>query len=181
MKRKPAIQFLLFTNALILVSAAMLDPIYAVFVEGKGGGVLEAGSTAAAFAFMGGITSLLSGKLTDATRKPKLIIAAGYIMTSVGFLLMLFAKSVAHIVLIQAMLGFADAFYSPAFDALYGKSAPRKGEGSAWALWESLDYFTSAAGAFVGSAVVSMFGFSALFIMMSSMAGLAGILMIISE
>jgi hypothetical protein len=45
MKKKhinKSIKILLFSNALVLVSAAMLGPIYAIFVEKVGGDILDA-------------------------------------------------------------------------------------------------------------------------------------------
>ena len=62
-----AIRILLTTNSFILIASAMLAPIYALFVEEIGSDLLDASYAFAVFAFVAGITTLISGKYAVCT------------------------------------------------------------------------------------------------------------------
>ena len=70
---------------------------------------------------------------------------------------------------VQILTGFAEAFYSPAFDALYSKHITKKKAGREWGAWESINYFSIAIGAAIGGLIASNFGFNAIFIIMSAL------------
>ncbi len=158
---------LLITNSLILLSAAMFGPIAALFVEEIGGDLMDASIAAGIFAIVAGITTLVSGKYADKLKEPELIIVSGYSLMGFGFFLFLIVDSVIFLFIVQAIVGLGEAIYSPAFDAIYSKHLDGKKSGSQWGAWESMNYFTAASGALIGGVIVTLFGFQALFIIMS--------------
>ncbi len=162
-----AIRVLLGTNALILVAAAMLGPIYALFVERVGGDLMDASIAGSIFALVAGLTTLVSGKYADAIKEGELIVVAGYAIMGVGFLLYVWVQSVLFLFIVQAIIGLGEAIYSPAFDALYSKHLAKTKSGTEWGAWESMSYFTSAVGALIGGGVVTLFGFQSLFVVMA--------------
>ncbi|MBI2636636.1 MAG: MFS transporter [Parcubacteria group bacterium] len=145
-----ALRILLWTNAMILLAGAMLGPIYALFVEKIGGDLLDASFAGALFALAAGFASLVSGKYADAIRENELIIAAGYVVMSIGFFSYLFVDSVAQLFLVQVIIGLGGAVYAPAFDAVYSKHLDGRRSGAQWGAWESMAYFTTAFGAAAG-------------------------------
>lgn len=162
-----ALRILLFTNALVLIAAAMLGPIYALFVEKVGGDLLDASLTGGVFALAAGVTTLVAGRYSDKLRMERIIILIGYFLMGVGFLLYIVVNSTFSLLLVQALLGFAGAFYSPSFDALYSRHICICKAGREWGMWEAMNYFTAAIGAVVGGFIVSWFGFNALFALMA--------------
>jgi len=162
-----ALRILLITNGLILLAGAMLGPIYALFVVDIGGSLLDASFAGAIFAVAAGITILISGKFVDKSKRPELIVAFGYTFMGFGFLLYIFVSSIWFLFVVEILIGFAEAFYSPAFDALYSKHTTKKKAGREWGAWESMDYFSVAIGAVVGGFIVTKFGFSAIFLIMA--------------
>jgi len=54
-----ALRILLVTNALILLAAAMLGPIYALFVKEIGGDLMDASIAGFIFAISAGLVTLL--------------------------------------------------------------------------------------------------------------------------
>jgi MFS family permease len=162
-----ALKILLFTNALILVAAAMLGPIYALFVEKVGGDLLDASITGGVFALAAGITTLIAGRYSDKLRMEKLIIAIGYFLIGVSFLLYIFVDSTTSLLFVQVLLGFAEAFYSPAFDSLYSKHICLCKAGREWGMWEAMNYFMAGIGAIIGGFIVAIFGFNGVFALMS--------------
>ncbi|MCK4635193.1 MAG: MFS transporter [Candidatus Aenigmarchaeota archaeon] len=170
-----ALRILLITNAMVLAAGAMLGPIYALFVKNVGGSLLDASIAGGFFALAAGITTLLAGKYADKVKEDELIVVFGYSVMGLGFLFYNFVNSIWSLFLLQIVIGFAEAFYSPAFDALYSKHLTRKKAGREWGAWEGMRYFTTAFGAIVGGFIVVQFGFGAIFTIMSALCFLSAI------
>ena len=162
-----ALRILLSTNAMILMTAAMLGPIYALFVEQVGGDLMDASIAGGIFAFVAGLTTLLSGKYSDKIKENELIVILGYSIMGIGFLLYFWVSSVIFLFIVQAIIGLGEAIYSPAFDAVYSKHLDGHKSGTQWGAWESMNYFTTAIGAVIGGGLVTRFGFQPLFVIMA--------------
>lgn len=169
------IKILLATNGLIMFAGAMLGPIYAIFVERIGGDLLDASLTGGFFALAAGLTSLISGKYADKIRENEMIIVYGYLLIGISFFMFIFVSSIYMLFVLQVIIGFAEAMYSPAFDAIYSKNLKKRNEGKGWGAWESLNYFTAAGGAFIGGLIASYFGFDVLFVAMSVLTIVSGL------
>jgi DHA1 family multidrug resistance protein-like MFS transporter len=147
----------------------MLGPIYALFVEEIGGSLLDASYAGAIFALAAGITVLLSGKYADKIKRPEFIMAFGYVMVGTGFLLLTRVNSIWSLLLVQALIGFGEATYSPSFDAIYSRHLDKHKEGKQWGIWESMMYFTTVIGAIAGGLIATYYNFDALFLVMAIM------------
>jgi len=172
-----ALRILLVTNGLILLAGAMISPIYALFVKNIGGDLLDASLTGGLFALTAAITTFVAGKFAD-RKNDALIVSIGYACIGLGFLLYMFVNSIQFLFFIQILIGFGEAFYSPAFDALYSKHLKKKKEGREWGAWESMNYLSLAIGAFVGGIIANFFGFNTLFIIMSGISFISSLYMI---
>ena len=161
------LRILLSTNAMILLAGAMLGPIYALFVEKIGGDLLDVSYAGALFALAAGVTTFISGKYSDKIKENELVIVAGYTVMGIGFMLYIFVASMIQLLFVQILIGFGEAIYAPAFDAVYSKHIDERKPGKQWGAWESVNYFTAAAGAVVGGFIVTWFGFNIMFIIMS--------------
>jgi len=164
-----ALRILIITNAMVLVAAAMLGPIYALFVKEIGGNLLDASITGGVFALAAGLTTLLAGKYADKIKHDERIVAFGYATMGIGFFLFSFVDTMLLLLIVQVIIGFGEAVYSPAFDALYAKHVAKTKAGSEWGAWEAINYFTLFAGAIIGGFVATHLGFNVIFF---GMAGL---------
>jgi len=162
-----ALRILLSTNAMTLMASAMLGPIYALFVKQVGGNLMDASIAGGIFAFVAGLTTLLSGKYSDKIKENELIIVLGYSIMGIGFLLYFWVSSVIFLFIVQAIIGLGEAISSPAFDAVYSKHLDGHKSGTQWGAWESMNYFTAAIGAIIGGGLVKLFGFQSLFVIMA--------------
>ena len=170
MKKMPfskSIRILLAVDGLILMAAAMLGPIYALFVENIGGSLLDASLAGGVFALAAGITTFISGRYADKIKENELILVFGYALKGMGFLLYMFVNSIWFLLFVQVLIGFSEAIHSPAFDALFSRHAARKKLGRAWGTWEATNYFSAAFGAVLGGVIVVNFGFNSLFVVMA--------------
>ncbi|MDP3971237.1 MAG: MFS transporter [bacterium] len=161
------IKILLITNSFILLTGAMLGPIYAIFVEQIGGSLLDASLAGGVFALAAGITVLISGRYTDKVKEPELIIVFGYVIVGFGFIMYVFVNSLWSLLLVQVIVGLGEAIYSPSFDAVYSQHLKKGRAGREWSLWEAMFYFTAAIGAIMGGIIVTYLGFSSLFTVMA--------------
>jgi len=162
-----ALRILLSTNAMILMTAAMLGPIYALFVEKVGGDLMDASIAGGIFALAAGLTTLVSGKYSDKVKENELIVVLGYSIMGIGFLLYFWVNSIIFLFMVQAIIGLGEAIYSPAFDAVYSKHLDGHKSGTQWGAWESMNYFPTAIGAIIGGGLVTLFGFQPLFVIMA--------------
>ncbi len=164
-----AIKTLLLTNALVRLSAAMLGPIYALFVEQVGGSLLDASLAGATLAIVAGITVLLTGRAVDQVKRPAYILVVGYLFIGISFFLYTLVDSIWQLLLVQILIGLGEAIASPAFDALYSKHLDGHSEGKEWGAWEAMNYFTLAVGALIGGFIATNAGFSTLFLVMATL------------
>ncbi len=169
-KIRKALRILLLTNGTVLFSGAMFGPVYAIFVEKVGGDILDAGIGATVYALVAAIAVLIFGKYSDRIKQNELLVAAGYVLIAIGYFLYLSVDTVAMMLVCQCIIGLGEAVYSPSFDAIYSKHLKQENAGTSWAMWEAMNYFTWAGGAFVGGVVASYFGFKSVFVMMAVLA-----------
>lgn len=162
-----ALRILLLTDGLILLATAMLGPIYALFVDEIGGDLLNASFAGGTFALAAGITVLASGRLSDKIKRDDLVVVTGYVIIGTGFLFYTLVSSIWWLLLVQALIGFGEAIYAPAYDALYSRHLDRHKTGTEWGAWEAMKYFATAIGAITGGLLVTKFGFDFLFITMA--------------
>ena len=161
---------LLVTNSIILLAGAMIGPIYALFVEDIGGDLLDASLAGAVFALAAGITVLVSGRWSDRVKDPELIVVLGYVVIGLGFLSLIWVDSIWTLLVVQAIIGFGEALYSPAYDVVYSQHLDKGSEGREWGLWEAMYYFSTTAGALIGGLIASYYGFTALFVIMMALS-----------
>lgn len=152
------LRILVITNSLILLAGAMLGPIQAIFVDKVGGDLMDAGIAGGIFSLVAGLTVLISGSFTDKLKELELVVVIGYIIMAFGFLSYLLVNSTTTLFIVQAVVGFGDAIYNPAFDALYSKHIDQNKSGSQWGLWEATNYFTASTGAIAGGIIAKNFG-----------------------
>jgi MFS family permease len=156
-----------------LVSAAMLGPIYAIFVEKVGGDILDASFAFGIFSFVAFLTTFFSGKYADKHKNNEILLMVGYLILAVGFLSYIFVSSVISLFIVQIIIGFGKALYAPAFDGLYSKYLDKGEQNTEWGLWEGTDYITQSIGAVIGGMIANYFGFNALFIIMGCLCFIA--------
>jgi MFS family permease len=116
--------------------------------------------------FTGGIVTLISGRYSDYIKQRELILIFGCCLMGVGYFGYLMVHSMWALLVVQVLTGFGEAVYYPVFDALFAQHTTQKYGGTQWGTWESLYYFTTAAGAVVGGFLVMLFGFGTLFVVM---------------
>lgn len=159
----------------MLISLGMLVPIYALFVQEVGGNALSAGLTAAALAFASALSALVSGKMIDkfAASQTKYFLIMGWCLIGVSALLYLIVDNVAVLFAVQIFTGFVKTISAPAFDTLYARHLDDESTGHEYGLWEASFFITAGIGSVLGGLLVTVYGFSGVFVGMAFLAFLA--------
>ena len=163
--KKPT-KILLLTNWLVLISAAMIAPIYAIYVEQIWGDLMDASIALGLFALTAWIFTLLSWNFTDKIKNKTLLIVLWYILIWIWFFLYTIVDSIMFLFAVQILIWIWEAIYSPPFDALYWESLKKNQRWFGWGVWEFTNYFTIAIWAFTWWLMVTYFWFNSIFISM---------------
>ena len=160
------IKLLIATNWIILSAAAMLGPIYALFVEWLGGNLMDASISWAIFWLVAGVVVMISWKYSDQYSNKEYIVSLWYIIMGIGFILYTQVSSIYHIFAIQVVIWLWEAVYSPAFDAIYSLQLDKSHEWEERWAREAMQYFVSSIWAILWWILVTNFWFNILFLAM---------------
>lgn len=167
---------LYLTDGFLIAGAGLLAPIFAIFVEKLGGGVLEAGMAFAIFSFTAGIGIFIFSRFEDVHRRSfEKFVVLGYLLALIGYSNYLFLTSVAHLYLAQFILGLAAAIRVPSYDVLLSRNLPHH-LAIAWGNWNAVVYIVSSTSALVGATIASVYGFKTLIILMFLMSAVSFII-----
>jgi len=171
-----ALKVMLLAGGFSKIAAMMFSPIYAIFVQDIGGGILEAGYAVALYAFVTGILMYFFGKKEDLMKEPELAIVLGYIITGLAYIGYIFVSSFVHLLLIQVLLGLASAIGSPAYDGVYSIHLSKGKAASGWGSWEMMASFITGFGALAGGLLVAVGSFSLMFFVMGCFMFIAALI-----
>ncbi len=163
---KRGIKVLLLSDTWATLGLGMIGPIYAIFVEGIGGDILDASWAYFAFLISSGIVMYLISHWEDRVKHKERLVTIGYCLAAFGALSYYFVDSQLTLVLTQIILGLSEAILVPAYDALYSKYLSQTNAASEWGNWESMRYIVTAASVLTGGYLVYNFGFKILFLVM---------------
>ncbi len=164
MKNNIALKILFICNAIYLFAALLLGPLYAVYVQKIGGGVLLVSITTAVFYVSSTLFLILLARRGDGIKEKELLLSASYAIRGLGFLGLIFVNSSISLILIQILFGLGDALGTPIFNTLFAKHTIRKMEVLEYSDWALVSNLVMALGTIVGGFIVSGLGFNYLFV-----------------
>lgn len=160
------LKILLTSFSLIILAGGLFGPLYAVFVENIGGGLISAGGAYSFFSISAGVLMFLMGKWEDRVKHQEKLVVVGYLLSSFGFLGYLFIDRPIELFIVQIILGVAEAMWMPAFDSLYTRNLDKGKFASEWGIWDSLYFIIGGISAAAGGVIAKMYGFKFLFVVM---------------
>ena len=153
-------------SGLTMFAAGMFGPLYAIFVEEIGGGLITAGTAYGIYAIIGSILIFFISRWEDHIKHKEKLIFFGYLLSCLGFLGYIFIKSVWHLYLVQIIFGIASAIRIPAFVSIYSSKMDKGKYASEWGILESINWFVIGVSAFIGGILAKILGFRSLFMIM---------------
>jgi MFS family permease len=135
----------------------MVWGLFPVLLAGRGMSITDIGIIAAVYPWVWGIGQLFTGKMADHFNK-KLMMFLGMLLQGVTLLLIPFAASFTHFVLLSVVLGWGTAMVYPTFLAAIAENThphDRAKSLGVFRLWRDMGY---AIGAFITGLVADAFG-----------------------
>ncbi|KKP68715.1 MAG: Multi-drug resistance efflux pump [Candidatus Moranbacteria bacterium GW2011_GWE1_35_17] len=165
-----ALRTLFLYNGIFVGAAAMLGPLYAIYVVKFVDGVTAVSISWAAFLVSTSIFTYIVSRKGDGIKEKEYLLLAGYIVRILSWILLIFVHNLTSLVLVQILLGFGESLGTPSFNALFADHLDKNKHIKEYSNWSLIANLTSAAGILAGGAIVNNFGFKALFLFMSALS-----------
>lgn len=174
MKNNRALKVLFTYNSLFLFSANLLGPLYAIYVNKIGGGLILISVSAAVFYVVSTVFLIFVSRWGDKIKEMELLLAASYFIRGAGYIFFIFANSPIYLILLQSLFGIADALGTPTFGALFARHTDKAEEMLEYSDWAIVANLVVALGILVGGYLTNAYGFGILFLVMALLCFGAG-------
>lgn len=164
MRNNLALKVLFISNSIYMFAALLLGPLYAIYVQNIGGGVLLVSISAGVFYVSSTLFLLFMAKWGDKAKEKELLLAASYVIRGLAFLAMIRIETALGLILIQVGFGLGEALGTPIFGALFAQHTNKKEEVLEYSDWSLVSNLVMALGTIVGGFIVSSLGFNFLFV-----------------
>lgn len=165
-----ALRALFLYNGIFVGAAAMLGPLYAIYVVRFVDGVTAVSVSWAAFLVSTSIFTYIVSRKGDGIIEKEYLLLAGYIVRILSWILLIFVNNLTALVLVQILLGLGESLGTPSFNALFADHLNKNKHIQEYSNWSLVANLSSAAGILAGGAIVNNFGFKALFLFMSALS-----------
>lgn len=156
---KTTYNLLLLSSMFWTFGFMILGPVYAIFVEGIGGGSLvNVGIAYAASFFATGIFSIPFSRLSDKRGKKNIIILGCLIYLPIPFLYP-FVTNIVQVFILQIWGGISSAISDPVWEALLAEVTTKKKRGREYGVLYATNQFTGGVAALVGGIIAQFLGF----------------------
>jgi MFS family permease len=178
----PVIRFLILSDVVVVGSAGLLGPIFALFIEDFiiGSNAAVAGIAAGVYLFSRSILQIPIAHFLDRVRGEKDDFWLMFIFTllfSVVPLLYLVINTPFQLYIIQIINGFFTAFTFPAFMAIFTRHIDKEKEGTEWGVYFTLTDIISALFAIIGGYIATFAGFPILIVIVVTLSVLGTLLL----
>ena len=164
---KKELVVLIIASEFILFASGLFGPIYAIFVQDIGGDLVAAGEAYAAFAIASGIVIILLSRWEDKVKHQEKLVTLGFVLNGVGFICYTLVRNPFELILVQVLVGFADALWIPPFFGQYTRLLDKGKYDFEWGFGTAMDKIVLGVAAFFGGYAAELYGFTALFYFMA--------------
>lgn len=163
------VQFLTYSDILMLGGWGLVNPILAIFVSGQivGGDVAIAGLALTTYFLTKSILQIPIARYVDVTKgewDDFLVMVIGSLLATATAFLFIFARYPWHVYMIQILHGLGSALSYPAWMAIFTRHVDKSQEGLEWSLYFTATDVSSALTAGLGGFMAAKFGFENLFL-----------------
>lgn len=169
-----AYKLLLFSSLVATFADSLFGPLYAIYVEGIGGGLLDVGNTIALYSVVTGVFIIVIGKISDRTNK-MLLTTAGFALSALGTLAYLIIRTPSELYALQVVFALSTALLSAPLSALFAQHITKGREGFLWALEGGGGKVLFGVGVAIGTFTAHAFGFIAVFLIIACLQACAAI------
>lgn len=151
-------------------SEAVILPIYAVFVQGIGGDLLDASGAMAVFLITQGLFTIVTHRISWIHQYRIPVMICGWALWVFGIAMYLTVSNVATLFMTQVFIALGAAIADPIFDEELSRHMDHKNEEFEWGFFEGSQSIIQGVAALVGGLIVSFFSFKILIYVMVATA-----------
>ena len=165
----PVVRFLIISDTVLVGAAALLGPIFALFIEDfiQGGNEAVAGLAAGIYLFTKSILQIPIAHFIDRVRGEKDDFWFMFIFTLLGAFLplfYLFINTPFQLYIVEFFMGLFAAFTFPTYMAIFTRHIDKDKEGTEWGIYFTLTDLVGALFAAIGGYIAVISGFPALIV-----------------
>ena len=147
---KTTFNLLLLSEIFWTLGVQILGPVYAIFVEGIGGGSLvTVGMAYAACLFATALFSIPFSRLSDKRGRKKIIIFGCLAYLPIPFLYP-FVSNIVQVYILQIWAGISNAISDPVWGALLAEATSKKTRGKQYGILYAISQFAAGFAALLG-------------------------------
>jgi MFS family permease len=180
MKNNLALRTLFATNSIYLFAAMLLGPLYAVYVEKIGGGVLLVSLSTAVFYISSTIFLVFMARWGDRVKEKEMLLMASWLIRGLAFFSYIFINSPLALILIQVAFGLGEALGTPTFGTLFSQHTDKTEVVMEFSDWAIVANLVMALGIILGGFIVNSVGFTPLFVTMGSLCFVSAIWLLLT-
>jgi MFS family permease len=169
------ISLLLIFSFLTIANDMFLSLFSAYVTERLHGSYWENGIAYSIFLIIDGIGVLVFGYLEDKFKNLELWIFIATTVKTIAYIGLFLCNSIVMLIVIQGVLGLAEAILIPAFYSLYSEIS-KKHKPIKWSLTEATYSISASIGGLVGGFIAQLFGLGVVFLYMAVLSSLSSIL-----
>lgn len=167
---------LLLANYLYMAGVGLLSPIYALYVLDINGDEFIAGASWSLYLITAGLIMLSFSKKEDLAKSYKSFLVTGYFIAALSTFMYLAINSVPQLFMLQIVHAIGIGLLTPSLRATYTQLQNKRQKAHEWALFDGGLFVLQGIAAFTGGALLSLFGFTSLFIFMGTIQLLSAII-----
>jgi MFS family permease len=165
-----ALRTLYLYNGIFVLAGSLFGPLYAIYVENIGGGVIVVSMSWALFLISSTLFTFIVSKFGDTVKEKEYLLLLGFLVRAVVWILYIFVGNVYALAGLQILLGLGEALGSPTFDSLVAEHLDKGRHIEEYSDMKIIFNLSAGIAAVLGGVVVAKFGFTYLFIAMSALA-----------
>lgn len=162
MKINPLYRILILSYSASVFAEGVLLPIYAVFVQGIGGDILDASGAMATFLISQGLFTIIAHRLPWINRNRIPVMIGGWIIWVGGIAMYLIASTVPVLFITQIFIALGNALADPIFDTELANHTDRTSQEFEWGFFEGSRDIVQGLAAIFGGIIAAVFGFRVL-------------------
>ena len=165
-----SLKTLFLLNGIFVFASNLLGPLYAIYVSGIDKSILAVSSSWAVFLVGTTVFTYIVSRFGDRVKEKEYLLALGYLVRGLVWTSYIFVGSFAMLMALQVLLGLGESLGTPSYDAVFAEHLDKDKHIKDYATWKVISNLLGATAVFLGGLIVSSFGFTPLFIAMSSLA-----------
>ena len=164
------IKLLLSASTLIHSGAALMAPIYAIFLTTLNGTILEAGLAVGIYTLLRGVLYLKFAEIKPDVISHRTMMMTGYALMGVVYFFYPAVSAVWHVYLLQIFLAFSESIITPSWSAAIAIALEEGSERKTYSNFYGYRSLFEGTAAILGGYIAMELGFEVIFFIMAGLA-----------